>query len=125
MRRFEFLYDSEFSAKKVKIDRNGTRVRSLKLGRVISPDTIDYKLGSKRRHFFQYRIEKMSAVGETLPGIIFGLCLEDFQVNTDLDHQKNVWCLNSATGQIFTDKQWKNYVDWSNNPVTVGTVLGI
>ncbi len=64
VRRFEFVFDSEFSAKKVKIDRNGTRVRSLKLGRIISPDTIDYKLGSKRRHYFQYRIEKMTPVAE-------------------------------------------------------------
>ncbi len=51
------------------------------------------------------------------PKICIGVCREDFLVNMDLSRQKNVWCFNLSTGDIYTDKRWRDYF----NPDSIRT----
>ena len=44
------------------------------------------------------------------------MCREDFLINQDLSRQKNVWCMNLNTGDVFTDKRWKEYYDLEHLP---------
>mmetsp|Transcript_9431 Transcript_9431/g.14458 ORF Transcript_9431/g.14458 Transcript_9431/m.14458 type:complete len:92 (+) Transcript_9431:1369-1644(+) len=43
------------------------------------------------------------------PRICLGICRDNFEVNTDLIRQKDVWCLNLASGDKYNNKKWKNY----------------
>lgn len=61
-----------------------------------------------RIYYFQYRIDGLQK-GNKAPKICLGLCREDFLVNQDLSRQINVWCINCATGDKFTNKRWKDY----------------
>jgi hypothetical protein len=45
------------------------------------------------------------------PKIFIGVCKENFLVNQDLSRQRDVWCINCATGDKFNDKGWKSYYD--------------
>lgn len=51
-------------------------------------------------------------------------------VNQDLSRQKNVWCMNLATGDKFNDRKWKDYYNIEcDKPIygdfEVGTVVGV
>ena len=75
------------------------------------------------------------------PKICIGVCREDFLVNQDLSKQKNVWCMNLKTGDVFTDRRWREYYDvdgqeqlktkhkglskFRHNRVEIGTIIGI
>jgi hypothetical protein len=69
--------------------------------------------------------------GNKKPRICVGLCREDFLVNKDLSRQVNVWCINLATGDKFTNKRWKDYyrVEGALEPdhgwFEVGSIIGV
>lgn len=70
----------------------------------------------RSKFYFQYRIDSLSPSQKHSPRICIGLCREDFLINQDLSRQKNVWCINLGTGDVFTDKRWKEYYDLEHLP---------
>ena len=68
-------------------------------------DTIQQHMS---KYYFQYRIDEVNGFN---PKICIGVCREDFLVNQDLSRQKNVWCINLKTGDVFTDRKWREYFD--------------
>ena len=51
-------------------------------------------------------------------------------VNQDLSRQINVWCINCATGDKFTNKRWKDYYSLNNKEpefghFEVGSLVGV
>lgn len=58
----------------------------------------------------------MSSAQSHSPRICIGVCREDFLINQDLSRQKKVWCMNLSTGDVFTDKRWKEYYDLEHLP---------
>ena len=89
---------------------------------IIAPDTLQHKL-----FYFQYRIDGL-VKGNRNPKICIGVCREDFLVNQDLSRQTNVWCINCATGDKFTNKKWKEYYDLQDAEhglFEVGSLVGV
>lgn len=56
----------------------------------------------KNKYYFQFRLDELDPPDNPAPKICIGVCRDDFLVNQDLSRQKNVWCLNLASGDKYT-----------------------
>jgi hypothetical protein len=63
----------------------------------------------RSKYYFQYRLDRIGGSIKHSPRVCIGVCREDFLVNMDLSRQKNVWCLNLNSGDVYTDKRWRDY----------------
>lgn len=65
----------------------------------------------KNKYYFQFRLDELDPPDNPAPKICVGVCREDFLVNQDLSRQKNVWCLNLASGDKYHKQKWSPYYD--------------
>lgn len=81
-------------------------------------------------YYFQWRIDKLEE-GVYNPKICIGLCRDKFQIGCDLSRQKEVYCINTASGDKFTNRKWKDYynLDGDFGPkhghFIEGTLIGV
>ena len=66
--------------------------------------------------YFQFRI--FSGSHKPNPRIFIGLCTEDFKCNKELPKPPDtkhgdLWCINLAIGDVFSDKKWRPYIEIS------------
>ena len=81
-------------------------------------------------YYFQWRIDELED-GTYNPKICIGLCRDKFQMGADLSRQKEVYCINTASGDKFTNRKWKDYynLDGDLGPkhghFVEGTLIGV